>query len=37
MANKTNEACSNTKADAAEKITSDQVREKTSSRKMIEK
>jgi len=37
MANKNNEACSNTKADVAEKIKSDQVREKTSSRKLIEK
>ena len=37
MANKNNEACSNTKADVAEKVTSDQVREKTSSRKLIEK
>lgn len=37
MANKNNEACSNTKAGVAEKITSDQVREKTSSRKLIEK
>ena len=37
MANENNEACSNTKVDVAENVTSDQVREKTSSRKLIEK
>ena len=37
MANKNNEACSNTKVDEAENVTSGQVREKTSSRKLIEK
>ncbi|OUS03283.1 hypothetical protein A9Q81_07835 [Gammaproteobacteria bacterium 42_54_T18] len=37
MANKNNEACSNTKVDLVEKVASDQIQEKTSSRKLIEK